>query len=142
MSTSGTELREALAHSVGVSDDALVVDLADGRTITVPLAWFPRLRRTWFPPARWLRRRWAALSRPSRRASGWTRAIRTCCRISPRRWCWMSELRSLGAGPGDPRRPGVCPTDMAKIQTRRIGLGVALVALAGAAAGVYRLRQV
>lgn len=43
MSTSGTELREALAHSVGVSDDALVVDLADGRTITVPLAWFPRL---------------------------------------------------------------------------------------------------
>ena len=43
MTISGTELREALAHSLTVSDDALVVDLADGRTITVPLAWFPRL---------------------------------------------------------------------------------------------------
>ena len=28
---------------VHVSDDTLSVDLADGRTITVPLAWFPRL---------------------------------------------------------------------------------------------------
>ena len=45
MSTSGTELGEALAQSVGVSDDALVVDLVDGRTITVPVAWFPRLAR-------------------------------------------------------------------------------------------------
>jgi len=45
MSTSGTELGEALAQSVGVSEDALVVDLADGRTITVPVAWFPRLAR-------------------------------------------------------------------------------------------------
>ena len=43
MATSGTELREALAQSLTVSDEALVVDLADGRTITVPLAWFPRL---------------------------------------------------------------------------------------------------
>jgi hypothetical protein len=43
MSTSGTELREAAAQNVNVSDDALVVDLADGRTITAPLAWFPRL---------------------------------------------------------------------------------------------------
>jgi hypothetical protein len=29
--------------SVRVSDDALSVQLADGRTITAPLAWFPRL---------------------------------------------------------------------------------------------------
>jgi Protein of unknown function (DUF2442) len=43
MSTSGAELREALAQSVSLSEDALVVELADGRTITVPLAWFPRL---------------------------------------------------------------------------------------------------
>jgi len=43
MSTFGTELREAFAQSVSVSDDALVVDLADGRTIRAPLAWFPRL---------------------------------------------------------------------------------------------------
>jgi hypothetical protein len=26
-----------------MTDEVLVVDLADGRTITVPLAWFPRL---------------------------------------------------------------------------------------------------
>jgi len=43
MSTAGTELRGALAQSVSVSDDALVADLADGRTIAAPLAWFPRL---------------------------------------------------------------------------------------------------
>ena len=43
MSTSGTELREAFAQRVTASDEALIVDLADGRTITVPLAWFPRL---------------------------------------------------------------------------------------------------
>jgi hypothetical protein len=43
MSTSGTELRDAVAQGVTASDEALIVDLADGRTITVPLAWFPRL---------------------------------------------------------------------------------------------------
>src|SRR5580692_6357470 len=43
MSISESELREALAQSVNVSDDALAADLADGRTIVVPLAWFPRL---------------------------------------------------------------------------------------------------
>jgi hypothetical protein len=29
---------------VTVTDDTLSVDLADGRTISVPLGWFPRLR--------------------------------------------------------------------------------------------------
>jgi Protein of unknown function (DUF2442) len=43
MSISGTELKEAVAQDVTASDEALIVDLADGRTITVPLAWFPRL---------------------------------------------------------------------------------------------------
>jgi hypothetical protein len=43
MSFSGTEIREALAQGVTASDEALTVDLADGRTIAVPLAWFPRL---------------------------------------------------------------------------------------------------
>ncbi|MBK8271166.1 MAG: DUF2442 domain-containing protein [Planctomycetes bacterium] len=31
--------------SVSFTDDTLIVDLADGRTITVPLAWYPRLLR-------------------------------------------------------------------------------------------------
>jgi len=44
MSTSGTEIGQALAQAVGVRRDALVVDLTDGRTITAPLAWFPRLK--------------------------------------------------------------------------------------------------
>ena len=51
MSTSGTELRGVLAQGIHVSEDALVADLADGRTITVPLAWFPRLTH-WTPAER------------------------------------------------------------------------------------------
>lgn len=39
----GIELKDVPARSVSVSDEALAVDLADGRTITVPIAWFPRL---------------------------------------------------------------------------------------------------
>ena len=42
MSTSPIELRP-LARTVTVSEDALTVGLADGRVITVPLVWFPRL---------------------------------------------------------------------------------------------------
>jgi len=43
MSTSPSELRAALAQQVTVTDDALVIDLVDGRTVSVPLAWYPRL---------------------------------------------------------------------------------------------------
>src|SRR5260221_8422686 len=43
MSISGTEVKEAIAQRVTASNEALIVDLADARTITVPLAWFPRL---------------------------------------------------------------------------------------------------
>ena len=42
MSTSPIELRP-LARTVIVSDDELTVHLEDGRAITVPLVWFPRL---------------------------------------------------------------------------------------------------
>ena len=34
---------EAKAQNVAVTDDTLSVDLTDGRTISVPLAWYPRL---------------------------------------------------------------------------------------------------
>jgi len=37
------DAQEARARRVSVTDDALVVELADGRTLTVPLAWYPRL---------------------------------------------------------------------------------------------------
>jgi len=33
----------AVAQQVDVTDDALCVDLVDGRTVSVPLAWYPRL---------------------------------------------------------------------------------------------------
>jgi hypothetical protein len=34
---------EAKAQNVSVTADTLAVDLSDGRTISVPLAWYPRL---------------------------------------------------------------------------------------------------
>ncbi len=43
MNTLETNLRLETAEDLSVSEDELVVDLSDGRTITVPLAWFPRL---------------------------------------------------------------------------------------------------
>jgi hypothetical protein len=43
MTTLAIELRMASAQNVNVTDDALIVDLSDGRTVSVPLAWFPRL---------------------------------------------------------------------------------------------------
>ena len=42
MSTLVTE-RDVFAESVRFSDDAMTVFLDDGRAITVPLAWYPRL---------------------------------------------------------------------------------------------------
>ena len=43
MRSSGVEVREALATDVEENEDTLTVDLADGRTIAAPLAWYPRL---------------------------------------------------------------------------------------------------
>ena len=43
MSTLGIEIRTAFAQNITVTEDTLVVDLDDGRTISVPLAWIPRL---------------------------------------------------------------------------------------------------
>ncbi len=43
MNSSAVERRAAVATRVIVSKDTLSVELADGRTIAVPLAWYPRL---------------------------------------------------------------------------------------------------
>ena len=43
MSTSAVEIDVPNAQSVTVTDDTLTVDLSDGRTISVPLGWYPRL---------------------------------------------------------------------------------------------------
>ncbi|WP_346290630.1 DUF2442 domain-containing protein [Sphaerothrix gracilis] len=34
---------EPLAAQVSVTDEKLIVDLTDGRSITIPLSWYPRL---------------------------------------------------------------------------------------------------
>ena len=45
MSTSPSpiDISQARAQRVSLTDDTLVVELIDGRTITVPLTWYPRL---------------------------------------------------------------------------------------------------
>ena len=43
MSTSTIEIELARASHVDASEETLTVDLADGRTISVPTAWYPRL---------------------------------------------------------------------------------------------------
>ncbi|MFQ5707382.1 MAG: DUF2442 domain-containing protein [bacterium] len=43
MNTLTTEIRAARAQDVSVTEDSLTVDLDDGRTISVPLGWYPRL---------------------------------------------------------------------------------------------------
>lgn len=43
MHTSTIEIEVPAAENLIVTEDTLSVDLSDGRTISVPLAWYPRL---------------------------------------------------------------------------------------------------
>lgn len=43
MHTSALEFEIPIAVSVEISDDTIAVDLSDGRSIFVPVGWFPRL---------------------------------------------------------------------------------------------------
>ncbi len=54
MNTPANDLQAVKALGVSVTGDTLTVDLADGRTLSVPLTWYPRLlhgtakeRRNW-----------------------------------------------------------------------------------------------
>ena len=54
MPISTVEMEVPFAQDVRVTEDTLSVDLSDGRSLSVPLAWFPRLvhgspreRRNW-----------------------------------------------------------------------------------------------
>ena len=43
MTTSRIEIRVPDVAGVEVTDDALAIELSDGRAISVPLTWYPRL---------------------------------------------------------------------------------------------------
>jgi len=43
MTSSPVDVGQALAQDVKVTKDTLIVDLADGRTLSVPVSWYPRL---------------------------------------------------------------------------------------------------
>ena len=43
MYVSTTEINVPKAMTVSVTEDALAVQLSDGRDISVPLSWYPRL---------------------------------------------------------------------------------------------------
>jgi hypothetical protein len=43
MNTLAVEIRIPEAINVSLTDDTLSIDLSDGRSISVPIAWFPRL---------------------------------------------------------------------------------------------------
>ena len=38
-----TEILEIRAHGVEIDNDSLIIDLVDGRSLSVPIAWYPRL---------------------------------------------------------------------------------------------------
>jgi hypothetical protein len=45
MTISKVEREIPNAVEVGITEEALTVELSDGRTVSVPLAWYPRLLR-------------------------------------------------------------------------------------------------
>src|ERR1035437_8972728 len=53
------EMEVPFAEDVTVSDDTLCVDLSDGRSISVPLVWYPRLLRATAAE----RKRWRLIGR-------------------------------------------------------------------------------
>jgi hypothetical protein len=59
MSSSTARVASVLARSVSVRSDALRVELSDGRVISVPLEWFPRLSHA--TPSQ--RRRWRLIAK-------------------------------------------------------------------------------
>jgi hypothetical protein len=43
MSISPIEIQPTLAERISIDDNFLTVDFFDGRTVSVPLEWYPRL---------------------------------------------------------------------------------------------------
>ncbi|MFN0101010.1 MAG: DUF2442 domain-containing protein [Bryobacteraceae bacterium] len=86
MSTS-TVIREPLATGVEVSDLALHIVLADGREISAPLAWFPKLLT--LPIGGGIGIHWPAVDEDISVAQAWRlafSAIRYCTLFTNREW--------------------------------------------------------
>ena len=43
MSISMIEIQPTLAERISIDDESLMIDLVDGRSLSVPLEWYPRL---------------------------------------------------------------------------------------------------
>ena len=43
MTTLTLDIQNVAIQTIDISDDTLAVELADGRTVSVPLVWYPRL---------------------------------------------------------------------------------------------------
>ena len=59
MTTLAVELEVPFAENVTVSENTISVDLSDGRSISVPLAWYPRLSHASLAE----RKRWRLIGR-------------------------------------------------------------------------------
>jgi hypothetical protein len=59
MSTLARPIEAPLIEDVMISSDTLSVELSDGRIISVPLAWYPRLSHASLPE----RKRWRLVGR-------------------------------------------------------------------------------
>ena len=59
MTTLAVELEIPFAENVTVSENTISVDLSDGRSISVPLAWYPRLSHASLAE----RKRWRLIGR-------------------------------------------------------------------------------
>src|SRR2546427_462209 len=99
MTTSSIPTATAAAQNVRVTDRALVVELRDGRVVSVPLTWYPRLaqgspreRKRWKLLGPWHRHSLARTGRGhfGRRPSR-GRAVRRQCDIAGRMACTSEE---------------------------------------------------
>jgi len=43
MSISTIEIQPTLAEHISINEESLTIDFVDGRTVSVPLEWYPRL---------------------------------------------------------------------------------------------------
>ena len=108
MNTSGVDLEVPRAEAVTITSDTLVVELNDGRTISVPLAWFPRLlhatldeRNKWRLIGKGHGIHWEDLDEDSSVEGLWAGKPAGESQVSCKKWL---ESRTARSGTSVPRR--------------------------------------